>query len=259
MKQKIAVGVAALGLLVAFAGCSDDEDSSGDAPSTLSRSQLRSYCAKALRVETFPFPQLGDQPETERPARITEYARELRTLVREAAAAAPAKTRVDLRTVADALEEVVKADGDLTKRTTPAVKAATARAHAFDLANCGWKRVDVAGVEFAFQGLPPSVPAGVVSFELTNKGTFDHVLELYRVNGEDTAAALEFLSGGVPTKEDLAKLTDLGSAFAREGEQGYVVRELEPGRYVAACLIPLNTTPATTHASRGMLAEFEVD
>lgn len=259
--KRLAVGLAAVALLAALASCSDDDDSSGGksgGSGTLSKAELGEYCTNVLRVETLPFPQTGDQSDAERAATFKKYAAQLRGLVEKAAAAAPAKVEADLTVVAKGLGDVVAAGGDLTKRGTPAVRSAAARAHAFDLTSCGWKRLDAAAVEFAFQGIPETVAAGVVSFELTNKGTFDHVLELYRLNDGTTASGRELLSKGAPTKEDLAQLTDLGSAFAREGEAGYVVRDLKPGRYIAACLIPLNTSPPSTHASRGMLTEFSV-
>ncbi|HVE46468.1 MAG TPA: hypothetical protein VNA57_06950 [Acidimicrobiales bacterium] len=259
MTSRLMVGLASIALLGAMVSCSDDKDPADgrSGAGRLSGPELREYCSKVLEVETFPFPQIGDLPEADRPARLIEYARGLRRLVDEAAGAAPAETKGDLRTVATALGEVVKADGDLTKRGTPPVRAAAARAHSFDLANCGWDRMDATAVEFAFEGIPANIPAGTVSFELVNKGAFDHVLELYQVEDE-ALSGRDILSSGAPTKEDLAKLTDLGSAFAGEGEQGHVVRDLKPGRYVAACLIPLNTSPPSTHATRGMLAEFTV-
>lgn len=262
MKHKLALGLAAVALAGGLASCSDNDDGAGTArkgTGSANKGELRAYCAKVLDVETTPFPQLSDQPEAERPAILTRYATELQGLVDQVIAVAPAKTKADHVIASNALGEVVRAGGDLSKRGTPVVKAASARAHAFDLANCGWSRVSTAAVEFAFKGFPATVPAGVVSFELTNKGDFDHVLELYRVNGDATAASgREILSGGAPTREDLRKLTDLGSAFAREGEKGFVVRDLEPGRYIAACLISLGGTPPATHASKGMLAEFAV-
>lgn len=257
----MAIGLASVAVLASLASCSDDKKSadrgSGKGSGSLDKAELRNYCSKVLRVATLPFPPIGDLPEADRPGRLVEYARELRILVNKAAGAAPAKTKADLRFVAAALGEVVEANGDLTKRRTPAVRAAAARAHAFDLANCGWKPVDTTAVDFAFQGIPGTVTAGIVSFELTNKGVFDHVLELYRVNDEATSGK-EILSAGAPTKEDLAKFTDMGSAFAAEAESGHLVRKLQPGRYVAACLIPLNTDPPSTHATRGMLTEFTV-
>lgn len=256
MKHRMAVGVAAVALLVALAGCSDDDGTGGAGPDSLSKSQLREYCARVVQVETFAFPQLDD--EAEQPRVLVDYARRLRHLVDEAAEAAPAKTRADLRTVAKALEEVVRSDGDLAKRTTPAVRAAAARAHEFDLANCGWERVDVAAVEYAFEGLPATVPSGLVSFELAGEGEEAHVLELYRIRDGVVASGQEIFEGGVPSDEDLAKVADIGSAFARPGERGHLVRNLKPGRYVAACLISLGTEPLTTHATRGMLSEFEV-
>lgn len=257
MRHKLATGLACVVLAGALVACSTNKnDKAGTGSAT--KPELRTYCAKVLDVETTPFPRVGDQPDAERAATITQYATELRGLVDQVVAVAPAKTKADQVIAADALGEVVKAGGDLTKRGSQVVKAAAARAHAFDLATCGWSRANTTAVEFAFERFPATVPAGVVSFELTNKGDFDHVLELYRVNGDATASGRDLLSGGVPTTEDLAKLTDLGSAFAREAEKGYVVRDLKPGRYLAACLIPLGGTPAATHASKGMLAEFTV-
>lgn len=249
--KRLAFGLTSVALLAALASCSDDKVSS-------SKAELGEYCARALRVETLPFPQTGEQSETERAQTFKRYAAQLKGLVQKAADAAPGKVEADLDIVADGLGDVVSAGGDLTRRSTPAVRSATARAHSFDLSSCGWKPLDTVAVEFAFQGIPETVAAGVVSFEVTNEGTFDHVLELYRLKDATTASGRELLSKRAPTREDLAQLTDLGSAFAREGEKGYVVRDLEPGRYVAACLIPLNTSPPSTHASRGMLTEFTV-
>ncbi|HUR17938.1 MAG TPA: hypothetical protein VMZ51_03255 [Acidimicrobiales bacterium] len=260
MTNRFIVALASVALLGSLVSCSDDDEpkaGNGDGSPAPSRSELRQYCGKVLQAETFAFPQIADLPEADRPGRLVEYARELRRLVDEAAGAAPTATKADLRKVAVALDEVVKTNGDLARRGTPAVRAASARAHTFELANCGWRRVDTTAVEFTFQGFPETIPAGVVSFELANKGEFDHVLELYRVE-QETVSGRETLSRGDLRKEDLAKFRDVGSAFAREGEQGHVVRALQPGRYVAACLIALNSTPPATHASKGMLAEFTV-
>lgn len=260
--KSLAVCLASVALLAALASCNDDNDPSGgragENSGTLSKSELGEYCAKVLRVETVPFPQTGEQSETERAETFKQYAARLRSLVEEAAEAAPPKVEGDLTVVANGLGDVVAAGGDLTKRGTPSVRSAAARAHAFDLSSCGWKRLDATAVEFAFQAIPETVAAGVTSFELTNKGAFDHVLELYRLEDDTAASGRELLSKGAPTQDDLAKFTDFGSAFAGEGEAGYVVRDLKPGRYVAACLIPLNTSPPSTHASRGMLTEFTV-
>ncbi|MEO7837569.1 MAG: hypothetical protein ABIS21_08020 [Acidimicrobiales bacterium] len=259
----MAVGLGSVALAAGLVACSDDTDASRrDArrgTGSATKAELRTYCAKVLEAETLPFPQVGAQTDVERTVTLTRYATDLRALLDEVVAVAPATIKADQVIAAEALRQVVDAGGDLTKRGVPEVRAAAARAHAFDLARCGWSQVNTAAVEYAFERFPDSVPAGVVSFELTNKGDFDHLLELYRVNGDTVGLGREILSGGAPTQADLAKLTDLGSAFAREAEEGYVVRDLEPGRYVAACLISLGGSPPATHASRGMLAEFAVE
>ncbi len=103
------------------------------------------------------------------------------------------------------------------------------------------------------------VKPGVVSFDLLNKGLEPHVLELYRIKDGVTESGPQIFKGGVPSAEDLARVEDTGSAFAQPAESGYFVRQVKPGRYVAVCLISFGGEPLTTHATRGMLAEFTVE
>lgn len=254
MKRRIAVALAVSALAGALGSCSDD--GGAGRPAELGKAQLREYCTRALRAEAFPFPRLGNQSEGEQAAAIKKYASELKEAVEAAAEAAPANISADLTTDAKALGGVAET-GNLTRRGAPA-RAAAARAHAFNLDNCGWARVDTEAVEYSFGGIPAVVAPGIVSFEMFNRGQEPHVLELYRIKGAVAETGLQIFEGGVPDAEDLAKVTDVGSAFARPDEAGYFVRDLKPGRYVAACLISLGGEPPTTHATRGMLTEFTV-
>ena len=64
----------------------------------------------------------------------------------------------------------------------PEFEAALDRLHAHDLETCEWNTVDVRAADYAFQGVPSEVDAGVTSFEFTNGGTEVHEMVLFRVN-----------------------------------------------------------------------------
>ena len=61
----------------------------------------------------------------------------------------------------------------------PSSKPRSDRLHAHDLETCEWKTVDVRAADYAFQGVPSEVDAGVTSFEFTNGGTEVHEMVLF--------------------------------------------------------------------------------
>ena len=74
----------------------------------------------------------------------------------------------------------------------------------------------------------------------------------------------------LPEDEVGGLVTSKGFVFAPPGKASYVTTELEPGRYVALCFVPVGATPdalasgaplddADMHAMHGMAAQFEVE
>jgi uncharacterized cupredoxin-like copper-binding protein len=163
-----------------------------------------------------------------------------------------------------ALVEELAATGDGSLLESGEATQITATAHAFDLANCGWESIAVTATNYAFDGLPAEVEAGVTSFELTNDGQDVHELLLVRKNDGVTQSAEELLA--LPEDEAMSLTTMVGSpAFAPPGEEGHMVVDLEPGAYVAACFIPMGMTSTDgpppegpPHAMQGMVTEFTV-
>jgi hypothetical protein len=122
----------------------------------------------------------------------------------------------------------------------------------------------VTTTEYAFDGLPDTLDAGVTSFDLTNDGAEVHELVLLRKNDGVTETAEELLA--LPQAEALQKAMLLGVAGpVSDGNPAYVVADLEAGDYIAVCFIPVGTTSmdgpppeGAPHFTEGMVQEFTV-
>ena len=111
----------------------------------------------------------------------------------------------------------------------------------------GEEAVEVTGVDYAYQNLPTSVPAGT-NLAFNNAGTELHELAVARI-ADDTAESLEELMamGDAALEQGLVELIgETGPLIANPGEaaEGALVLERE-GRYVAICFIPQGFVPST--------------
>lgn len=122
---------------------------------------------------------------------------------------------------------------------------------------CGYENVDVTAVNYAFEGLPESVPAGTTSFSLANDANEDHEIVVVRRNDGETRSVDELLA--LPEAEVEQVVTFVNVAFASPGETGYFTADLEPGGYVAVCFLPVGGgEEGPPHFTEGMVTEFEV-
>jgi plastocyanin len=105
--------------------------------------------------------------------------------------------------------------------------------------------VDVVGIEYAFVGLPTSVPAGT-EITFSNDGIELHEIAIARIVDDTTESIEELLGMG---DEALASgkvvLVGDGQLFASPGmsAEGSLLLEQE-GRYVALCFIPQGYVPS---------------
>lgn len=151
------------------------------------------------------------------------------------------------------------------------------------LANCGDARVDIEAFNFAFPGVPSEMDAGRVAFNVTNHtqtDEFHEVLLLRRNDGETEsprdiiAAAVESAPVSVETTFGaLEHFTLVGGGLVEpeggDGQDVFVV-DLEPGEYIAVCLLPVNSAEllepyfggeqvqSRYHFDDGMFAQFTV-
>jgi uncharacterized cupredoxin-like copper-binding protein len=116
--------------------------------------------------------------------------------------------------------------------------------------------VKFAAKEYAFTG-PKSVPAGLTRLELDNTGHEDHQLALFHLNeGVEPATVLAALGEkGLDAGLQYGSWVP-GPNGTAPGTTTSVVADLEPGKYIVACVIPDAT--GTPHAMKGMLTDLTV-
>ena len=121
-------------------------------------------------------------------------------------------------------------------------------------------KLDIAGIDYGFEGLPDEVAAGRVAIRFTNETAAAEAHELFllkRVAG-DTTPAMDLLM--LDEEEMMAKAQPVGVVFADEKDGvATSLMELQPGEYIAVCNIPVGGgETGSPHAMEGMLAEFTV-
>jgi hypothetical protein len=112
--------------------------------------------------------------------------------------------------------------------------------------------IEVGGVEYAFTGLPTSLPAGT---ELTfrNDGAELHELVVVRIADDVTESLDELLAmeaeGRDPLAEGLVEMIGGGPLIANPGELALGSLPLDrEGRYAALCFIPQGFVPSELEA-----------
>jgi hypothetical protein len=132
---------------------------------------------------------------------------------------------------------------------------------------CGFNEVNATAEDYSFAGIDDEVDAGPAVITFENDGSEYHELALARINDDVELSAEELLA--LPQEEAETMVTFLNGAFAAPGEVGYTALDLAPGRYVAACFVPVGMTPAAVeenpefeggqpHFMEGMFTEFTV-
>jgi hypothetical protein len=116
--------------------------------------------------------------------------------------------------------------------------------------------------EMTFDGLPEEVPAGKQIWKVTNSGTQTHELYIAKAPDGTTIDQLQAAlsadrdapvpAGGL----DLTKAPQGAMAPLSVGVTGWAVLNLQPGTYVAFCIMP--DSNGMSHASEGMAAVFTV-
>ena len=130
--------------------------------------------------------------------------------------------------------------------------------------NCGFERVEVTAVDYAFEGVPETLPAGIVTFGFSNEG--DEVHEMLIVRYKDPSTTIEDLIE-LSDEQAQEKIDFLGASFGPPGATDTESKELVPGKYALVCFVPVGSTSPKAarkadgppHVARGMSAELTVE
>jgi uncharacterized cupredoxin-like copper-binding protein len=261
--------ISALGLLAA--ACGDDDDAATAPEETAAASDTTEttaspetttggggdFCEAGPAVDQV---LAADEPD---PAALEEA-------LAAAEAAAPAEIADAVGSAAGAVRTAFET-GDFAVLETDEVADALAQINGYYVSDCGFNALNVTAVNYAYQGMEETVPAGSTVLTLTNEGTELHEAIVLRINDDVTESAEEILA--LPEDEARTKVTEAGAAFAFPGETGSGTVAFEPGRYLMVCFIPVGLTPevlaeveasgtepeGAPHFTEGMLAEFTVE
>lgn len=169
------------------------------------------------------------------------------------AAAAPAAVAADTTTVADLLAK----KGEKAFASKKFVQAIE-RVDAYVVENCGYPVVEVSAIDYELDGVPPTVAPGITVFHLTNDAPKEeHEIVIFRVNDGVKTPAKKLLS--LPEKKIQKLVQFVGATDASPSSSSASVTNLEPGRYVYGCFVPVGgKKKGAPHFTKGMFGEFEV-
>ncbi len=126
------------------------------------------------------------------------------------------------------------------------------------VSSCEYETVDVTGVDYAFEGVPATLPAGTAAFRFTNGSeSEEHEMIIARkADGVDLTWD-EIL--GMPEDESESLVDFTAAAFAPPGGSSNALGNLEPGEYVMVCFVPVGgAEDGPPHFAQGRRAEYTV-
>ena len=117
------------------------------------------------------------------------------------------------------------------------------------------KAVRIVASDFKFDA-PASLPAGVTTFELVNKGSQFHHLIIVRLDeGKTMQDVVEGMKHEGPPPPWFVMLGGPNAPTPGSDLPANATLVLEPGRYLIMCMVPTNGVP---HAAMGMMQELTV-
>lgn len=251
-----------------LASCSDDQPDtapSTTAPADRGAAVGASFCDGAVGFDSVSSPGGPNDPT---PDDMRAYAADALTHVDDIVAGAPA----GLHEAVAKLQSAIGAagGGDASILADPGFVGAAQAIERTARDHCDVTTVDLTATEFAFDGIPESIPAGrPISFQMTNDGGTSHLMLLAKApdaNGDGDQAFLDGFLGAAFAGGDAFKefeQYDVTGAFpfADAGKTDLALKDLEPGSYLYFCPLPVNPDDPSgaSHYQQGMYGRFTVE
>lgn len=253
------VALAAALLMTAAACGGDDADDSAGATSPAEETTAEdtssgdnaAFCESVVAAETAVLAAASGGPSA------------VEDLVAAAVENAPAELEEQMGVVADTVRQAMETRDDSLFEEEEFAKSEE-EVDQWVADNCGYERVDVAAVDYAFEGVPETLSAGTVTFAFSNEGEEMHEMLLLRF--KDPKTTVEDLMK-LSQKQAQSKVDFLGASFGPPGASDIESREMTPGKYVMVCFVPVGSTSEKAarkadgppHVAKGMSAEFTVE
>ena len=199
---------------------------------------------------------------------LTEFGDRIGPMLEDLEANAPEELSDSIATITQGLQSGLETGDDPMQ--DPAYQEADAVVDGYLIDNCEDLTVmDVQLVDYAFEGVPATVEAGLTAIQAENAGAELHEVVLFRIDDDADVSIEELLE--MPEEEADEMIEFKGFALAAPGDSAVLFAELDPGRYGMICFIPVGTTSfedlpeeesdatGPPHFTQGMIAEFEVE
>jgi hypothetical protein len=267
--RRLVLGGASLALAATMVACgSDDSGGEGTAAAATGAPEESAdpaeFCEASVDLEAaFSMGPGADEtaPPEEQQAALEEFGATVEPLLADVEEAAPEEISGAVTTATGIVRDALSG-GDPSTLEGPEFQQADDEIDDYMLAECGYEQIEATGVNYEYEGLPDTVPAGVVAITFTNEGDELHEIGLARINDDVTEPVEQLLA--LPEEQVFSMLELKGFTFAAPDESETTFIRMEPGRYGAACFIPKGTThehegDGPPHFTLGMFAEFTVE
>jgi uncharacterized cupredoxin-like copper-binding protein len=264
------IGGTAVVMAAALAACGSDDDS-GDggtedaAASSSADGDVDAFCTASVEASTIvgqgPPVDFATATPEEIEAALAEYSGQLEPSLQEMEDTAPDDVSDDVTTLTGQVRQALETGDDSVFESEEYVSADRG-IDGYMVDNCGFEQIEATGVDYEYEGIPATVPAGVTAVTFENQGEELHEVAMFRINDDVTASVEELLA--MPEEQAMQNVTIAGFAFADPSETDTSFVTLEPGRYAAVCFIPQGTThemegTGAPHFTLGMISEFTVE
>ena len=253
-------------LTVGLGACGDDDDEADDDQGAVvdesAAADGADFCTAAVAVDAANLGrETGESTQEDADAAIAA-----------AVEAAPDEIADAVETMATEAAALAEAEAGSPEGEGPppmpgeAFYPASTEVGAYLSENCDFETLDVTATEYAFEGIGESVPAGTTVINFDNQGSEFHEVVVMKIADGEERPVEELLS--LPDEEAMAVVTNKAFVFGPPATGTYITADLDPGRYVAICFVPVGATPEAMetgeglgedpHFAHGMVTEFEV-
>ena len=241
----------ALALLTGVAACGDDDEDGDTAASASSSASTATgdddgseddeadgdFCGalQAFHGQLFEVQVEDDATEAE----IQDAYDTLDPLWSDVEAAAPDDFSGDVETLGSTIDALGEGDVEPFNADDTSTTYFSMVSEALD--GCVDEIIEVTGVDYAFTGVPETVPSGPIGMRFTNGTDADeqHELIIFKKADGDTRSAEEILND--PAAQEQGPGQFAGAVFATPGTTAGTFLDLAPGDYIAVCFIPVGS------------------
>lgn len=263
-----AAGAAALTLALALAACSDDDEDTTNASEDTAaeggeggeggeaaEGDLATFCDALVEFNGMVMQvQIDDTSSAED---IQAAGEQLSPVWQQIADNAPDSVTDQVETLQGAITGLE--EGDASAFNSDETFMTYTEMSGTAVEECDFETIEVTGVDYAFEGVPETLPAGTVAFNFVNASdTEEHEMILVRkADGVDLTWD-EIIA--LPEEEADSKIEFGTAAFAPPGGEASAFGTLEPGSYAMICFIPVGgAEDGAPHFTQGMIQELTVE